>query len=165
MSFRSFAFPCIIHWGVSAPFSPALRSFYRFHRFYRFRVSTSVPWMTTHRHECMVTKLTTQLHFASVTTITHWILKIFVFICTYPGNAHLPLLQPSVHTPPLGSPWPSQQLLRPLSQVLAHSVRHLFLQEFLRISRIPEPSISSPYGSFKEPWHVDATAISNRIEI
>ena len=73
-SFRSFAFPCIHHWWISAPLAPPpfsgcnyTHDFYRFYRFYRFRVSTSLNVMTK------MNNLSAQLHFASARTITHWI--------------------------------------------------------------------------------------------
>ena len=71
MSFRSFAFPCIIHWGVSAPFAPPSRSFYRF---YRFRVSTLHIALKE-------TKISTRMRSASALKITNWgTITIFWFI-------------------------------------------------------------------------------------
>ena len=64
-------------------------------------------------------------------------------IFAYPGMSQIPLVQYLANGAVTPKPLPSQHLLRPLSQVLMHSILHLFLQW---------------------PWHVDTIAINKRME-
>ena len=67
---------------------------------------------------------------------------------TYKLRSQTPLLQTLLHIPGLfTSPWPSQHVFRPLSQVLPHSKTHLLLH------------------ATRSPWQTDATEIKTRTQI